>query len=177
MGDGIGLSKKERLFLINQYRILALLDEEQADYYQKCIMILESGYEFNYHDLDQFIDEPMSAEESRETLDILSMFRVLNDSYKRLEDKSGIEEWQIKFGGFDGNNETGEMAYVKFLAEQDDRFTDVIERGKYNSHCPCLGRYRKMLQYFQRNFPDAQILTKEQMQEVANAGLNQEHVN
>jgi len=176
MSDRIELTKKERLFLINQYRILALLDREgEADYYQKCIRILESGYEFHYYILDQFIDAPMSTEETREILDILSMFRVLNDSYKRLEDKSGIEEWQIKFLGFDGNNEAGEMGYIAFLAKHDDRFTDVIERDKYNSHCPCLDRYRKMLEHFRRNFPNSQILTKEQMLEVTTAGLNREH--
>jgi len=92
MGDPIKLSKKDRLFLINQYKILALLDKEgEEDYYQKCIKILDNGYEFHYHLLDQFIDDPMSKEESREILDILSMFRVLNDSYKQLKDKSGIE--------------------------------------------------------------------------------------
>jgi uncharacterized protein YfbU (UPF0304 family) len=176
--DETKLSKKDRLFLINQYKILALLGEEgEADYYQKCIRILESGYEFHYYTLDQFIDDPMSAGESREVLDILSMFEVLGDSYERLQDKSGIEEWQIKFGGFDGNNETGEMGYVAFLVEQDDRFTHVVERGKYNSHCPCLARYRRMLEYFSRNFPDSQLLTKEQMLEVVNAGLNRERMN
>lgn len=173
MSDRTELSKKERLLLINQYRILALLDEEgEADYYRKCIRILESGYEFHYHLLDQFIDDPMIAEESHEIIDILSMFRVLNDSYKRLEDKSGIEEWQIKFVGFDGNNETGEMGYVRFLARHDERFTDVIDPDRCNSHCPTLDRYRKMLEHFRRNFPDSQILTKEQMLEVAAAGLN-----
>jgi uncharacterized protein YfbU (UPF0304 family) len=175
MADEIELSKKDRLFLINQYKILALLDKEgEADYYQKCIRILESGYQFHYYVLDQFIDDPMSAEESREILDILSMFRVLNDSYKQLKDKSGIEEWQIKFVGFDGNNETGEMGYVGFLSKHDERFTDVIERDKYNSHCPCLDRYRKMLEQFQRHFPEAQILNKEQMLQIANAGLSRD---
>lgn len=170
MSEETKLSKRDRLFLINQYKILALLDDEEPDYYQKCIRILESGYESHYYTLDQFIEDPMPAEESHEILEILSMFRVLNDSYERLEDKSGIEEWRIKFAGFDGNYETGEMGYVAFLAEQDDRFTDVIERGKYNSHCPCLDRYRRMLEHFRQNFPDAQILTKEQILAVANAG-------
>lgn len=173
--DKIELSKKDRLFLINQYRILALLDKDEADYYQKCITILERGYEFHYYNLDQVVDTPMSTEESREILDILDMFRVLKDSYKKLEDKSGIEEWQINFGGFDGNNEAGEMGYVRFLAEQDERFTDVIDPMKCNSHCPSIDRYRKMLDYFQRNFPDRQLLGKEQILAVARAGLNREH--
>jgi uncharacterized protein YfbU (UPF0304 family) len=173
MGDRIELSKKERLFLINQYRILTLLDEEgEADYYRKCIRILESGYEFHYYVLDQFIDDPMTAEESHEILDTLSMFQVLKDSYERLEGKSGIEEWHIKFIGFDGNYETGEMGYVGFLAKHDDRFTDIIDRDSLNSHSPTLDRYRKMLAHFQRNFPDSRILTKEQILEVASAGLN-----
>jgi uncharacterized protein YfbU (UPF0304 family) len=173
--DKIELSKKDRLFLINQYSLLVLLDKDKADYYQKCITILERGYEFHYFNLDQVVESPMSAEESREILDILAMFQVLKDSYKQLEDKSGIEEWQTTFGGFDGNNEAGAMGYVAFLAEQDERFTDVIDRKKYNSHCPSIDRYRKMLDYFQRNFPDRQILGKEQILAVARAGLNREH--
>lgn len=171
----IQLSKKDRLFLINQYKILAQVskDADEVDYYQNCITILENGYEFHYHELDQLISDPMSAEDSSEILDILSMFRVLNDSYTRLKDKSGIEEWWVTFRGFDGNYEATQMGYVGFLAKQGGRyFSDILTGDGYNSHCPSLDRYRKMLEHLRRNFPNSQILTKEQIIEVAEAGLS-----
>jgi uncharacterized protein len=177
MSDSIEFSEKDRLFLINQYKILARLSDDDDDvaYFEHCVTILENGYESHYDELG-VIESPMSAEESDEVRNILAMFEVLHDSYEKLDDKSGIEEWTVRFGGFDGNNEGRQLGYVRFLANQGDNyFPDVLTLKDYNSHCPSIDRYRKMLEHLRRDYPNRRLLNKEQLLEVVRAGLNRQH--
>lgn len=164
------LTKKERLSLINQYRILEQLDAKSADHYHRLITILKNGYELHYSDLDNFIAEPMSEEQCREVLDVLSMFEALQDAYKKLKgkDKDGIDKNRIVFAGYDGNNESELMGYVAYLVEQDNRFTHIVKRGKYNSHLPAAARYREMLERFRpiRAQNELDYLTREQIIEI-----------
>ena len=61
-----------------------------------------------------------------------------------MDDKSIIDEINITFKGFDGNNEGRLMRFTQALKEN-DRFTDIIEKGQLNSHSPKKNQYRKML--------------------------------
>ncbi len=49
-----------------------------------------------------------------EVLDIMDMFSVLKRAHGALPDNSEIEECQVTFAGFHGNNETQQLAYVRF---------------------------------------------------------------
>lgn len=51
-----------------------------------------------------WFDNVMPDEDQKLVIDILDMFSILQDSYNRLEDKTGIEEFKLKFSGFDFNN-------------------------------------------------------------------------
>ena len=92
------LTDQERIILINQNRILALLDEGNADSYQKVITVLEKGLVTEYEDV-LYLEPPMSETDCKEVLDILAMFNALHYSYDRLEDKGGIDELRIRFIG------------------------------------------------------------------------------
>jgi uncharacterized protein YfbU (UPF0304 family) len=101
--DEVRLSKKERRILINQYTILEKLTEksnpDDSRHYGKLMSILANGYELKYHELYDWIADPVSAETCSEIEDILVMFDALTTSYKALKDQSGIDEWKVKFVG------------------------------------------------------------------------------
>jgi uncharacterized protein len=159
----IKLSRKDRWFLSNQFRILSALYPNEAKNYEEYCKIVENGYELHYDWITEYIyDVPdiVTREESLEMLDILDMFRALNYSYKKLDDKTGIDNNAIKFRGFDGNYETKYMAYVRFMIEDEEKFQE--SRGEYNSHIPMLNRYRKMLDHW-RYSTERFDLTKEEI--------------
>jgi len=147
--DNIRLSKKERLILINQYRILEKLHPKEAHCYQKLMTILQEGYERQYHKLFDSLNDPISEDLHDEVMTILDMFGCLSDSYDALQDKSGLEEWKVRFGGFCGNTEASYLKYARYLVEQADTFSYVVKDKKYNSHAPSLWRYRPMVERWQ----------------------------
>jgi len=141
----ISLDFKERLALVNQYRILEKLDSLEAEAYRRAIEILEQGYEFDYHCLDGRIDpKVVPAALSKEVYEILEMYRKLSNGFQCLPDKSGIDPEDIKFPGFDGNNEVSHLSYCKFLNSE----RKYEESPAINSHMPTLDIYRRMLGAF-----------------------------
>ena len=164
------LSHAERWILSNQFRILQLLDKNEAEYYAKAKEAIDSGYELEYGSLSQYIDsDVVTEEECREVIDILSMFDTLRHSYENLPDKSGIEEWRVKFAGFDGNNEVKQMAYARYFCNLDGgRFVHLERADDFNSHCPVLDRYRSMLSEWKQSEKKHE-LSKEDIIRIAEA--------
>ncbi|MDQ7814217.1 MAG: YfbU family protein [Patescibacteria group bacterium] len=143
-------TRTERLLLANQYRILEKLYPDEAGSYATWREALESGYELHYGWIAEHIyEDVMTDAECREVVDILDMHRALKRAYEALADKSGIEEWKVKFSGFDGNNECKQMGYARYFCAidgpHDPRFPEVDRGDNFNSHCPTLKRYRAML--------------------------------
>ncbi len=146
------LSQVERWILINQYRIMEILDTERADQLARARKVLESGYELEYNSISQHIGgDTLAVEECREVRDILSMFVALKSSYAALINTSGIEEQDITFRGFDGNSETMQMSYTRFLVDQKQMFTDLPRADGFNSHVPVLDTYRRMLRAWEQS--------------------------
>lgn len=142
------LTKKERLAFIYQLRILeALYPDEATDFAQKRTA-LEDGYSLHYEWLAEHLSDDMSAEECREILDILDMYRAITFGLQKLEEGDALREHRLaKFRGFDGNNEGQLMAYVRYFIMDLDRFEE-LKQGKlpsFNSHMPMLGTYQAML--------------------------------
>ncbi len=123
----------ERQQLINQYKILELLDPAQSDYYRDCQRILLEGYSILYADVLEPWTE-MSEDECRYVFDVLDLFRFLRNSYDALEDKQGISEREIQFRGFDGNNESKNLAFLKFLKHQGKWQETLAQNSDFNSH-------------------------------------------
>lgn len=147
-GADMELTKKERLAFIYQLRILeALYPDEATDFAHKRTA-LEDGYALHYEWLTETLNDDMSAEECREVLDILDMYRAITFGLEKLVEGDVLREHRLtKFLGFDGNNEGQHMAYVRYLIMDLDRFEE-LKHGKlpsFNSHMPMLGTYRAML--------------------------------
>ena len=144
------MTKKERLILINQYEILAVLKPDEADHYQQLVKILTDGYEILYDTVDDWIDDGMSEGESRFVLDILDLYRAIED-FKRNNESESISKHNLShFLGFDGNNEGSYLSFARFLIEDQDKFTEqkayFSKNDHLNSHMTMVDTYSRMLQ-------------------------------
>lgn len=121
------LSKKDRVFLINQYEILKALNPDYSSDYEESIEILQNGYETFYSRFDDSVYDAMSSEKSSLVFNILEIYRSVED-YKH--NNPGDEEieghlWS-NFKGFDGNGEIEYRAFPRFLIEKQGKFTEQI---------------------------------------------------
>ena len=140
------LNKFERLLLMNQYRILSLLDQSNADHYDKLRDALENGYVASYQD-DLFAGmlDGLSVEQSAFVLEVMSMYDALQRSYDALDDKQGIEEERTKFPGFDSDYERAHLGYARFVVEREGRFSRLKSHSRdFIGHTPMLDEYRRM---------------------------------
>jgi len=159
------LSKQERLILSHQYKILENLYPEEAKIYAQHRKIVEDGYALNYEEICTHIYDELSDGECGEVLDILAMHRDLYHSAQALTDEPKIA---ISFHGFDGNNETKQMAYTRFYIDELQMYTEltkIAQSPDYNSHYPILGRYRLMLDEW-RDCKDKNNLSREDINRI-----------
>ena len=78
----------------------------------------------------------------------MNMHRAIRTAYDSLPDKGEIEEGDLCFPGFDGNEETKRFAYMRFLTEEQGKWTE-LKKGtwnNFNSHMPMLDTYREMME-------------------------------
>ncbi len=165
------LTGAERLILSNQYRILEALYPKEAKGIAHTREAIENGFELEYRAATQHVndgDDIMAAEECREVIDILEMFSVLKRCYKSLPDKSGIDEAATHFEGFDGNNETKQVAYARHFCGDGDRFSDLDRGDNFNSHFPTLEPYRRMVAEWEKS-PKKHQLSKEDLIRITSA--------
>lgn len=102
-----------------------------------------------FHD---HVDNPRDVSH---VVDVLDMWDFIEEAYERLKpsQKAAITEevgaWatDVKFSGFDGNNESSQMSIARFLVDKMDRFSRFQGRD-LNSHCPTYSRYCRMLESF-----------------------------
>ncbi|MCB2214394.1 YfbU family protein [bacterium] len=168
------LSRTERWIISNQLQLLALLDPEQREYYEQSQKILENGYEGLYEDCINYIypdDETFSIEKSRLVIDILDMFRSINNTLSRLEETDGLDIDSLKFSGFDGNEEADYMLFAKFFCTEFDggRFSELVEGlNSFNTHWPVLESYIRMLEAW-NSCPNKHKLTKDDLFQIQQA--------
>ena len=167
------ITKKDRVFLINQYEILKRLDPGNASSYDEKIEILTDGYEVFYSSIDEWISEDMPASEGKLVLDVLDIYSLIQ-IYKRdnpEDSEVGNHSWS-SFRGFDGNNETEYMAFTRFLIDRQGKFSEQAPRkdktDNFNSHTPVVDKYHSMVQAW-RSMPGKYALSREQILTILNA--------
>ena len=170
------LSKKDREILYNQFEILKLLnkdDEYEVKTYEKYQRIVESGYTLNYDEFSSVISENETEEEIQKFVyDVLDMFRGLIFSFGNLDDKEGLTIEDVRYQGFDGNEEGEYYGYANFLLEDLKIYQESYEVSKsfLNSHCNKVQEYRRMLEVFKKYSVESQtILSADQIKEILNA--------
>lgn len=138
------LSLKDRVILANQYRIRAVLDEEESEHWAKLAEIVEHGYKGQYYQFSNWFYDELPVDECNEVSDVLQMFRSFDTANRDLKDH-GIDPQKLVFNGFDGNDESKYLVYLQFLIDKEDKWTEHKGRD-LNSHAPMMDRYRKMVE-------------------------------
>ena len=175
----MNLSYVERVMLANQYKILSLLDPNNADEYDMVREALEHGYESYYSDAFARVvyEGELSSDDIRLVKHAMDLYGALQRSYDKLEDedKAEIREERLDFPGFDGNHETKFLTYSEFVVEKEQRFqylrftkdraagaASAAQLDRYNSHMPMVDIYRKRVDYW-NPLPDRYELSKDQI--------------
>lgn len=167
------LSKKDRLILVNQYRILQKLSTEgyEINDYESKITALLNGYTLHYEDLfDEFSETELSKEESRYVLDVLELYRAIIFSYCRLcgeNSVSKLSDKDILFPGFDGNEESQYLSYARYFIEDLGRYDEIKQycaEPDFNSHMNTTYRYKSMLEKLSHiDVPKRYCMSEEQL--------------
>ena len=156
------MDKIKRYELINQLLILEKLYPDEANYYSKNRKALEYGFELHYSWLTENLSDGLTSEECKEVLEILDMYRSITFSWLNHNSEMEVPS-NIKFKGFDGNNESALRNYVQYFILDLERFEE-LKYGKsfpsFNSHTRMLEQYRRQLKVW-RNFDFD--LTREQI--------------
>jgi uncharacterized protein YfbU (UPF0304 family) len=143
----------ERLILANQYRILAHLEPNRADAYERAERMLLEGHTWALESLGA-IELPhalITEDVVKFVFDVLDMYRALGTAAAHHGiDIDSPRAASARFEGFDGNNETEHLAVAKVLQENGDRWTESLGQGDMNSHRPCLEMYERMLAVWRR---------------------------
>ena len=144
------ISKKDRVILINQYRILSALNKDAEDHYNELIGILENGYEIFYSMIDEWILDDMPIDNGKFVLNILDLYRAIEDLKRSSKNQDLHKHHHSYFAGFDGNNETQYMGFARFLIEKQGKFSEqrqyLRKNDNLNSHVPMRGKYKRMLE-------------------------------
>ena len=137
-------SRNERLILLNQFRILAILDPRGENDYQTIETALRRGYTSEYEELfGMSVADEMPTALAAEVRDTLDLFRMLKVSYRDMP-LNDLSEEEFHFQGFDGNNESAQFGYAAYLIEQRGRWIES-KSSPLNSHEKKLPKYRRMI--------------------------------
>lgn len=157
------LTRVERWILVNQYRILETLYENEREELSLARRALDNGFELEYESIIPLHpqNESLDCQQCQLVVDILEMFRALRRSYDSLseEERDGITENAITFQGFDGNNETEEWAYCIYLRDQ-GRWQESLQDSDCNSHTRLLDHYCEMLMRW-KSLPEQWCLNRQ----------------
>ncbi|MFR8870774.1 YfbU family protein [Paraclostridium sordellii] len=167
----IKLSRVERLLLSNQYRILEGMYPDEAEQYEQSRKAIEEGFELHYEDCFSILSEDvMTSEECKEVINILSMYRAIEFSNRDY----GIDEYYVKFRGFDLNDEyeSKRVMYARYFINDLDRFEELKYGNVYadcNSHSKMMSRYKRMLEVWD-SMDNRHKLTEADIRLIINAG-------
>lgn len=164
-----GLTRLERMQLVNQYRLLQAAhkdDDRLSQHYRRMEEIFERGYVSLYDEAFRDLSDEVLPEISEEVLAILDMHRAMLWSLGEKPDVGYVEK--VKFQGFDANKEGEHLMFALFFQKHPDR-PKYEELHIFNSHHSTLPRYRKMLAEWQRMGGEPQ-LTRAQIDSILEAG-------
>ena len=142
------LTPFERLSLMNQLAILKKLDPENAEDYENQIQIHHSGYSVLYGEVFQYVYEEMPLDECEYVFDVLDMHGALINSFEALKDKQGLTADDVRFRGFDGNNETKRLAFAEYL-QKTGRWKETLVGGLNSHSMMTMQRYPEMLKRYE----------------------------
>ena len=112
------------------------------------------GLKWKYPGIFEVEETPESV--VREVGNYLDMWSFLERGYEALSEPdrervatdAGLAGNEVRFRGFDGNNETDHMSAARFMINDLDRFVEFAGRD-LNSHFPSIDGYQRMYDVFE----------------------------
>lgn len=159
----IDLNDKERFTLAMQFEILDVLKPNNGygDYAQS----LQNGHKWLYDDIFTVMCENLPDEKARYVLDVLSLYSDMKYSFEHMDNKAGIEECEVRFPGFDGNNETDLLSFAEDLLKY-HHYESVLQDRDLNSHSQTTEIYQRMLTKWRELGSPRAPLPKETIQDI-----------
>ncbi|MGB9098403.1 YfbU family protein [Erwinia sp.] len=139
------MTNAQRLILSNQYKMMSMLDPDNAERYRRQQTIIERGYGLQMRELDREFGELTEAV-CRGIIDVMELHHALHVSWTNLKDPTAIEERRLNFLGFDAATEARYLGYVRFMVNVEGRYThfDSGTHG-FNAQTPMWEKYQRML--------------------------------
>lgn len=125
------MTNAQRLILSNQYKMMTMLDPENAERYRRQQTIVERGFGLQMRELDRDFGE-MSEDTCRTIINIMEMHHALQVSWGNLKEKQDLDERRISFLGFDAATESRYLSYVRFMVNTEGRYTH-FDSGTHGS--------------------------------------------
>lgn len=97
------MTHAQRLILSNQYKMMTMMDPDNAERYRRYQTIIERGYGLQLRELDRDFDE-MSEETCRTIINIMEMYHALQVSRENLKSPEMPDARRVAFMGFDAKN-------------------------------------------------------------------------
>jgi uncharacterized protein YfbU (UPF0304 family) len=150
------ITRIQRQILHNQNLILSKLDPDLEQEYLNNAEIFERGIEGEYFSALNVYpdDQTITYEACTQTIDILNMFRVIENALYELDDdqKQTLDLRTLTFSGFD-MNEASHYQYMMFMIEKEGKWDEL--RGKsLNSHtASSVPRYLELYRRFRDVVP------------------------
>lgn len=166
------LSRFQRLLLSNQLRILEQVDPERADYYAEKRKVFEWGFELAYDwKTENIHKDTVSADDCTFVLDVMSMYEHLQRAHKK-HNPSEVNQIEVTFSGFDGNQESGLYSFTNFLVEDQGKY-EYLSLGSdgLNSHMPMRSAYERMVEAWEES-EDKYNLSEQDLERIVQAGVH-----
>ena len=162
------MSSTQRLILANQYKLMGLLDPDNAAKYQRLETIVKGGFELELRELDKEFSA-ISEEECRTVLNTLEMYKALQISYNNLADKSDLSEHRLQFVGYCAVREKKFLSYLRFITGVEGQYQEFMrcEHG-CDSQTPMWDKYSRMLEAW-KACPHEYHLSMAEIQNILNA--------
>ncbi|TCJ98896.1 hypothetical protein EV694_1328 [Volucribacter psittacicida] len=162
------MTATQRLILANQYKLMALLDSDNAQKYQRLEIIVRGGFGLELKELDKEFSD-LSEQDCRLVLDTLEMYNALQVSYNHLKDKSAISEHRLTFPGYCAVREKKYLNYLRFITGVEGKYTEFMHcTHGCDSQIPMNEKYRKMLEAL-RACPHEYHLSAAEIQKILDA--------
>ncbi|QKJ87938.1 hypothetical protein PMPD1_3005 [Paramixta manurensis] len=162
------MTNAQRLILSNQYKMMSMLDPDNAERYRRQQTIIERGYGLQMRELDREFGE-LTEETCRTIINIMEMHHALQVSWGNLKDTAALEQRRLAFLGFDAATEARYLGYVRFMVNVEGRYThfDSGTHG-FNAQTPMWEKYQRMLTVWQ-TCPRQYHLSANEIAQIINA--------
>ncbi|KLN96878.1 YfbU family protein [Moellerella wisconsensis] len=162
------MTNAQRLILSNQYKMMTMLDPDNAERYRRLQTVIERGFGLQMRELDRDFGE-LSEDSCRQIINIMEMYHALQVSHENLKDIDGVDPRRVQFLGFDAATEARYLSYVRFMVNTEGRYThfDSGTHG-FNSQTPMWDKYSRMLNIWQ-SCPRQYHLSAVEINQIINA--------